>query len=109
MLRAHKNIYTVTQAKALFPIHQLWKLVANFYTIFHLFIADRGRERFEATIRLGNASLFNSYENGERKINQHFVILFEKHVSRTFYHMSSIVFYFIIHSTILVEIQDNQL
>ena len=106
MLRAHKkNIYTVKRAKALFPIHHLWKLVANFHTIFHLFIADRGRERFEATVRLGNASLFNSYENGERRINQHFVILFEKHVSRSFfYHMSSIAPYFMTLVSILGEI-----
>lgn len=70
--------------------------MANFHTISHLFIADRGRERFEATIRLGNASLFNSYENGERRINQHFVILFEKHVSRTFlpHELHSSLFYY---------------
>lgn len=49
--------------------------------LFFFLISDRGKARFEATVRLGNASLFNLNENGEKRVNQHYKLLLEKHVS----------------------------
>ncbi|CAO1396878.1 unnamed protein product [Diamesa serratosioi] len=42
----------------------------------------RNRSRFEVSLRLGNASLFNLNDNGEQKINSQFAMLLDKHISR---------------------------
>lgn len=41
----------------------------------------QGRIRFEASLRLGNASIFSTNEQGKKKVNLHYAALLEKYVS----------------------------
>jgi hypothetical protein len=52
----------------------------NFFPFFFIFTA-RGRVRFETSLRLGNASIFNTNEHGKKRVNIHYAALLEKYVS----------------------------
>lgn len=57
------------------------KLFRKFYFHFYHLPIAQGRVRFEASLRLGNASIFNTNEHGKRKLNLHYAALLEKYVS----------------------------
>ncbi|CRK93035.1 CLUMA_CG006507, isoform A, partial [Clunio marinus] len=42
----------------------------------------QGRIRFEASLRLGNASIYNMNEDGMKRVNLHYAALLEKYISR---------------------------
>lgn len=66
------------------------------FNIFHfIFAAAQGRVRYEASLRLGNASIFNINENGKR-VNLHYAALLEKYVSSLhlpYFNIYSFIFY----------------
>lgn len=60
----------------------------------------QGRIRFEASLRLGNASIFSTNEQGKKKVNLHYAALLEKYVSYlhlSFYAKLQRVFYNKVH------------
>lgn len=51
-----------------------------FFSSFQFHLA-KGRVRYEASLRLGNASIFNINEFGKKKVNLYYAALLEKYVS----------------------------
>lgn len=64
-----------------------WKIIFIVSFLCNHF-ADRERARYEATVRLGNASQFSQSDNrnDRRRMNEYLPTVLEKHVSKTIFH-----------------------